>query len=216
MKPMLRRSSFLLGFSAALGALVAGSVVAFAGPGTSTSVRGEAPSRATDVFRAFDRARTVADALSPEAQERLAAISPAAPSAELDPGQIIGSESRRVVRPDGQVTYLVPTTRHQVCFLEPASGSTGCSNGSRLVNDGIEFSLTDPDGLGNREPTVLTGFVADDVVSVQVVAEDSRSADAAMTDGVLLAMSTSRPTALVVMFEDGSTRSVSIPSPPEG
>lgn len=215
MRPILRRSSFMLGFSAALGVLLAVSVVAFAGPDSSTSARAEAPSRATDVFTAFGRARTGDDALSPEAETILAAISPSAPSSTLDPGRIVPSESRRVVGPNGHVIYLVPTDKQLVCYVELVSNHAGCSDGSRLANDGVELSLIDPDGLGQGEPTVLSGFVAADVVSLQVSAQGNRLAGAVTGNGVFFVTSTSIPDGLVVAFEDGSMRPISIPSPPE-
>jgi hypothetical protein len=215
MKPIVRRSSFLLAFSLALGVFLTATVVALAGPSSFTSARTDAPSHAADVFTAFDRARTDADALSQEAATMLAAISPSAPSSALDPGKIVPAESRRVIGPNNRVIYLVPTEKQQVCYGVPDSHAVGCTDGSRLASDGVEFSLTDPDGLGQGEPTAVSGFVAADVVSVEVSTPDSRRSMAATLNGVFGASSTSVPDGLVVTFQDGSTRNIPIPSPPE-
>lgn len=212
---ILRRSSFLLGFSSALGVLLAVSVTALAGSEGSASSRAEAPARASDLFAAFDRARTADDALSPGAAKILGAISPSAPSSALDPGRIVASESRRVVGPNDQVTFLAPTEKQQVCFAVPESNESGCTDGSTLAADGVDLRLSDADGLGQGEPTVLSGFIADDVISVQVSSGGDRLTEAATANGVFYATTLSIPNAVVVTFQDGSERRIVIPAPPE-
>lgn len=212
---MLRRSSFLLGFSSAVGVLLAVSVVALAGPEGSASSRAEAPARASDVFAAFDRARTADDALSPEAEKMLSAISLSAPSLAVDPGLIVASESRRVVGPNNQVTFLAPTEKKQVCFAVPKANESGCTDGSMLAADGVDLRLSDADGLGQGEPTVLSGFTASDVVSVGVSSGGDRLTEAATANGVFYATTLSIPNAVVVTFQDGSERRIAIPAPPE-
>ncbi|MDH4147464.1 MAG: hypothetical protein OEY23_20095 [Acidimicrobiia bacterium] len=215
MKQPFRRTSFLLAFSAAMGILLATGVVAFAGPTNSTDSRAAVPTRASDVFPGFDRARTAGDALSTDAEAVLTSFSPSAPRPALDPGQIERTESRRVDGPSGQVAYLVPTVKEQVCFVLTASNDSGCSDGSRLATDGVELLLSDADGLGVGEPTVLTGFTVPGVVSIQVSTADGRLSDAAIARGVFYATVTSAPTGLDVKFADGTDRGIVIPSPPK-
>ncbi len=215
MKQPFRRSSFLLGCSAAMRTLLATGVVAFAGSTNTTASQTVVPTRASDVFPGFDRSRTDDDALSADAETILASFSPSAPRPTLDPGQIEQAESRRVDGPNGQVAYLVPTVKKQVCFVLTASNDSGCSDGSRLATDGVELLLSDADGLGVGEPTVLTGFTVPGVVSIRVSTADGRLGDAAIASGVFYTTATSAPTGLVVKFGDGTDRSIVIPSPPK-
>jgi hypothetical protein len=216
MRPsLLRRSSFLLAFSAAVGILSSLALVALAGAGSSISGREKAPAQASDVFAAFDRARAPADVLPAEAERALTELPASAPRSDLDPGRIVVGESRRVVGPGERVVYLAPTTKDNVCFVGPEPGHAGCSNGSRVASDGVELSLSDADGLGLGEPTVLSGFLAPDVVSVDVSVKGGRRLGAAVANGLFYATSTSVPVALVVTFRDGTERAIPIPAPPE-
>lgn len=216
MRPsFLRRSSFLLGFSAALGVISALAVVALAGPDGSNSTHSETPTRASDVFAAFDRARAPADVLPNEAERILTELPALAPRSDLDPGRIIVGDSRRVVGPGERVVYLAPTTKDNVCFVGPELEHAGCSNGSRLASDGVELTLFDVDGLGLGEPTILSGFLAPDVLSVDVSIDGKRRVGAAIANGLFYATSGSIPDALVVTFTDGTERTIPIPAPPE-
>jgi hypothetical protein len=102
-----------------------------------------------------------------------------------------------------------------VCFVVSESGESGCSDGSRLAADGVELQLLDADGLGQGEPTVLRGFIARDVISIQVASGTDRPTDAAMANGVFYATADSIPSAIVATFQGGSQHTIVIPSPPE-
>jgi hypothetical protein len=212
----LRRPSFLLGFATAVGSILALTVVAYAGSGSDGSDRPEQPRPAKESFAAFERARTGGDALSRDAAALLTPLSEEAPRSALDPGRIVATESRRVDGPSGEVTYLVPTDKGQVCFAAPSSGEVGCTDGTALVTDGIDLRLVDTDGLGHGEPSVLRGFVADEVGSVSVATADGNTRVASIANGIFLAVVPAVPEAVVVSFRDGTEQQLSIPPPPKG
>lgn len=213
----LRRTSFVLGFAAALGGVVAFAVVASAGgagPEEQLPTREQASS-ATLAFPAFQRTRSAGDALTPAAAALLAPLTANAPRPELDPGALLVTESRRIAGPAGEVAFLVPTEKGQVCFAALVSNEAGCSDGTALAQDGIDLRLLDEDGLGHGSPTVLRGFTADTVASVAVVSADRRVETASIANGMFLATSNAVPENVVVSFDDGTQRRLSISPPKE-
>lgn len=210
------RSLFLLGSAATLGAVLAFAVVAFAGgAGSGQDLRPLGERRpAAESFSAFQRAREAGDALTPTAAALLSSLVADAPRSELDPGALLVDDSRRIVGPLGEVAFVVPTDKEQVCFAFPASGEAGCSNGAALAADGIELQLLDEDGLGHGAPTVLRGFAAANVKAVSVSSSDGRTTTSSITRGMFLLRSSAAPDSVVVSFADGTERRLSI-SPPK-
>ena len=216
---LLRRTPFLLGFSAALGAVLALSVVAFASADGATSSDPATPADATSVVSSFSRARTSEDVLSPlasRALERLVAV--AAPSDALNPGLPEPSRSRRVTATaDGGargIVYLVPTSKKQVCYVITPSGQAGCSDGTGLVRDGVEWGLFDSDGIGVGSPTIVHGLVATNVTGLAIDA-DGKTTAATINDGAFYTEMAGTPESITLTLSDGTQREIGVPVPPK-
>lgn len=204
-----RRALFALGFSAAVGALLFTSVVAFAG---SSDVA--APVRATDVLTSFNRARTADDSVPASAMAVLKSLlASGAPSEALNPGTPLPADSRKTISANGQTTYLVPTDKGQACFVVSPSGDAGCTDGSALARDGIEWGLVDPDGFDTGQPTVVRGLVGKTVEGVSV-ASDAAPQQVALDDGAFYVELASKPTTITLRLAGGSERKVTVPAPP--
>ena len=206
-------SSVLLGFSAAVGALLAVSVVAFADTGSGQVTAARASVDPTTLLDSFQRPRTERDALSPEVDSELRTLSSTAPSDALAPGDPVAARSRRVTHDDGTTFFLVPTTRKQLCIAVVPGGAAGCTAGIGLAEDGVEFQLVDSDGLGQGDPTVVRGIVAAGAAGLEV-ASASGTHEAALVEGTFSISLSDVPTAVVVPMRDGSVRQVTIPAPP--
>lgn len=208
-------SSMLLGFSAAVGVLLAASVVAFANTGTAGQLTAaRAPVDPTTLLDSFQRPRAERDALSAEVDARLRSLSSTAPSDALAPGDPITARSRRVTHDDGTTFFLTPTTRKQVCIAVVPGGAAGCTAGIGLAEDGVEFQLMDADGLGLGKPTIVRGVVATGAAGLEVAYEGG-SREAPLVEGTFSILSSEVPTAVVVRMRDGSVRRVTIPAPPQ-
>ena len=212
--PFSRSASFVLGGSTAIGAMLAVSVVAFAGGGFDAGTEAAAPARATDVLPSFSRARTADDALPPSAQAGLARLlAGGAPSEALNPGTPLPAGSRKTISAYGQTTYLVPTDKEQACYVVSPSGDAGCTDGSGIARDGLEWGLVDPDGFDAGAPTVVHGLTGEGVTGVSV-ATGATSHPAIVRDGAFYLELQSKPTAITVRFVDGSDKEWTIPAPP--
>jgi hypothetical protein len=212
--PIPRTAAFVLGGSATVGALIALSVAAFAGGELSIAAKAAAPARATDVLPSFSRARTADDALPPSAREALARLlGEGAPTEALDPGTSLPGDSRRTVTAHGQTMYLVPTDKGLACYVLTPSGDAGCTDGSAIARDGVDWSFVDPDGLGVGAPTVVHGLTGANVAGINVAA-GTMSRPAVVQDGAFYVEFHSKPTAIIVRFADGSAKEITIPAPP--
>lgn len=204
-----RRALFALGLSAAVGAVLFTSVVAFAGGGEAA-----APAHATDVLTSFSRARTADDSAPASAVATLKSLlASGAPSEALNPGTPLPAESRKTISAYGQTTYLVPTDKGQACFVVIPSGDAGCTDGSALARDGIDWGLVDPDGFDVGEPTVVRGLVGEGVAGVSI-ADGATSQPAALDDGAFYVELASKPTKITLRFADGSVREITVRAPP--
>lgn len=216
MKRLITSSStMLLGFSAAVGALLAASVVAFADTGSAAQVTAARASvDPTTLLDTFQRPRTERDVLSAEVEARLSSLASTAPSDELAPGDLVTARSRRVTHDDGTTFFLTPTTRKQLCIAVVPGGSAGCTAGIGLAEDGVEFQLMDPDGLGQGQPTVVRGIVSTGAAGLEV-ASASGTQEAPLVEGTFSMSLSDVPTAVIVPMRDGSVRQVTIPAPPQ-
>jgi hypothetical protein len=216
MKRLITSSStMLLGFSAAVGALLAASVVAFASTGSAGQLTAERASvDPTTLLDSFQRPRTERDVLSAEVEARLGSLSATAPSDALAPGDPVVARSRRVTRDDGTTFFLTPTTRKQLCIAVVPGGSAGCTTGIGLAEDGVEFQLMDADGLGQGQPTVVRGIVSTGAAGLKV-ASASGTHEATLIEGTFSISLSDVPTAAIVAMRDGSVRQVTIPTPPQ-
>lgn len=216
MKRLITSSStMLLALSAAVGALLAVTVVALASTATAGqfgAARGSVDP--TTLLDSFQRPRTERDTLSAEVDTRLRSLSAAAPSDAVSPGEPIASRSRRVTHEGGTTFFLTPTTRNQVCIAVVPGGAAGCSAGVGLAQEGVEFQLMDSDGLGQGDPTIVRGIVAIGVVGLEIAYEGG-SHEAALVEGTFSIASTEVPTAVVIRLTDGSERRLIIPAPPQ-
>lgn len=208
--PFPRTTPLMLGASAAIGAMLAVSVVALAGTGTRVAV----PTRVADVLPSFSRARTPGDSLPASGQEGLVRLlASGVPSGALDPGVPLPGDSRKTITAYGQTTYLVPTDKGQVCYVVTPSGDAGCTDGSAIASNGLEWGLVDVDGFGTGAPTVVRGLTGPGVTGISV-ATGATSHPALLRDGAFSVEVASRPTAISARFADGSQREWAIPQPP--
>jgi len=127
---------------------------------------------------------------------------------------LVTARSRRVTHDDGTTFFLTPTTRKQVCVAVEPGGSAGCTTGIGLAEDGVEFQLRDSDGLGQGDPTVIRGIVANGAAALDV-ASTGGSHEAPLVEGTFSISLSDVPTAVVVRMRDGSVRQVTIPAPPQ-
>ena len=144
-------SSVLLGFSAAVGALLAVSVVAFADTGSGQVTAARASVDPTTLLDSFSDLARSGMRFRPRLTRELRTLSSTAPSDALAPGDPVAARSRRVTHDDGTTFFLVPTTRKQLCIAVVPGGAAGCTAGIGLAEDGVEFQLVDSDGLGQGD-----------------------------------------------------------------
>lgn len=211
------RPSFLLGVSAALGAVLAVSVIAFAG-GSEGSL--QSPARtvaATALLASFVGDRSGTDELPAQARAELTELVAAAPSSELNPGTLVFTASRRPLTDtsNGLEMYVVPTAKGDACYLLTPSNHSGCITGVRLGADDVDWGLFDPDGIGQGAPLVVHGLTTGRVTAVELIfAADARPA--LLHDGAFVAVvpnAAGYPTGLRIRA-GGKSSTISIPQAP--
>jgi len=223
--------TFWLGFSVALGGILAVAVVALAAPKgstppgkTSKASDARIPSGpAASALSVLQRPATAADQLpaatATTADDTLAGS--AGLSADVKPGALALVKSRRLLNGLGSQAvslYAVPTSKGQVCTVFSAVyGSAGCfAQFSSEVP--ISYDVRDIDQVGSGLPAIVDGLAPDNVASIDVDVDGTLHQATLANNGFFYELpdASSWPNALVVHYTDGSSRTLSIaglPSP---
>jgi hypothetical protein len=161
----------------------------------------------------LDSTRTTSDSLDPAALDTATRYLSGAPSDQLDPGQLEFSQSRRLFAKVGSADgafYVIPTSKGQLCYVITGFSSAGCLASAPLASTGIDWGLSDNDGLGTGEPLVVHGLVANEVVGVDVVA-GGKIHQAVLTNNAFYTELEGLPDALIV--HRAGNRDTRIPVP---
>lgn len=137
----------------------------------------------------------------------------------MNPGQLELGRSRRLFAKVGSAAsafYVVPTSKGQLCYVIVGFSSAGCLAPAPLASSGIDWGLSDSDGLGTGGPLVVHGLVADDIVGVDVVAGGEIQAAALSNNGFYAELQGKRfPEALIVRRDGGRDTRIPVPQLPE-
>jgi hypothetical protein len=216
---------FWLGFSAAIGGLLTFAVIAYAAQTRSSPSRqavlkeANGPTQGSGFnLAALDKPRTPADDFQGDAAEIASHLFDGVPSADVDPGSILTSKSRLLLSNLGARSgrfYVVPTIKGQLCYVITGYADSGCVSPSPLDLNGIDWGLSDNDGIGEGEPLIVHGLVANDVREVDVVVSGSRE-QATLANNAFYSEVEGAvwPSALLVTFADGRQTRIATPSPP--
>jgi hypothetical protein len=221
---MLKRHwMFWLGFSVALGGILALAVIAMARSSKSPTTRAaNAPSvPAASAVGALNRPATAADALPPEAAATAAALLNGAPSASSDanPGSLASSKSRRLLSGLGSMgvsLYAIPTSKGAVCTVFSGTyGSAGCFD--RFTNEApVSLDVRDVDQLGGGLPAIVDGLAPSNVKAIDVTVDGQRQSATLAHNAFFyeLASSSAWPQAVTITYRNGATRTLSLATAP--
>jgi hypothetical protein len=220
-----RHAGFWLGFSIALGGVLAGAVLAFGSSGNrprATLQPAIPPATPASAISILSRTGTVADRLPAAAVNALRSVVPPAeiPST-LNPGTPAGAQAKLALRDlgtDHVSLYIVPTSKGQVCSVFSADyGTMGCFD--RFTEETpISWSVADPDRLGAGIPAIVTGIVPDSVTAVDVKI-DGQDAPAALANNAFfyeVPAAASWPQAIVATFANGAIATIDVAPAPQG
>jgi hypothetical protein len=221
---MLKRHwKFWLGFSVALGGILAIAVVALARPSKGPTVRAAtAPSvPAAASMGALNRPATAADALPSEAAATADTLLNGAPSASSDanPGSLASSKSRLLLSglgSRGASLYAIPTSKGAVCTVFNGTyGSAGCFD--RFTDDApVSVDVRDVDQVGGGLPAIVDGLAPSNVKAIDVTVDGRRHAATLANNAFFyeLASSSAWPQAVTITYRNGATRIVSLAPAP--
>jgi hypothetical protein len=218
----INRPSFVLGFAAAIGALLAVGTVAVARPHSSARAKAPArvdtpvPSRAP--LAVLRRPRNASDDL-PEALEEDAAGLAGGP--ELAPavrnGAVSLPSSRLALSDLGEKNaslYLVPTAKGRICLLL-TNGPEGCDTLPFTPARPANWGLFDTDGYRTGSPTGVYGIVPNNVDRVTVVDDRGTRTDARLANNAYyleLGNGAAMPKSIILRFTDGASATMEVPT----
>jgi hypothetical protein len=223
---LTKSKTFWIGFSIALGGILAVSVAAFGhGGGTQISNVKADPTPPppagppADVIAALQTPRTAADALTGAAAATAQGLSTgqAAVQSDLQPGGLDLGQSRRLLDGVGSSNvslFAIPTSKGQVCTVFSAVyGTAGCTAGFTREAP-ISWDVRDPDQLGGGAPAIVNGLVPNDVASVSVSLDGTTHEATLQRNGFFyeLPSTASWPDAIIVGYKNGSTLKLEIAS----
>jgi hypothetical protein len=214
---------FWLGFSVAIGGILAVAVVAMARPsGSPTKEATSDPGTpAASSVGALNRPATAADALPAEAAAIAGALLSGAPSSssESNPGSLASSKSRRLLSglgSRGVSLYVVPTSKGQVCTVFSGTyGSAGCFD--RFTDEAsVSLDVRDVDEVGGGLPAIVDGLAPSNVKAIDVTVGGQRHAATLGNNAFFyeLASPSAWPEALTITYRNGATRTISIAAAP--
>ena len=191
---MISTPKVLLGFSLAIGLVLAFTSLAFAQRGshnTAPDSTSSAPlASSLGVFlRPATSSDTAPGAIASELQDLTGSASAAA-STSL--GSVDSSQMRRLVESGGTSIYAAPTDTGAVCFAI-TNGPAGCDDSSNFADGPMSVGVFDA-ALGSGTPMAVYGVIENDVRSVTVT--DS---------GGNVVKATVGGNAFVAQLSDGST-----------
>lgn len=217
----ISRTSFVLGFAAATGALLAVGAVAIARPGSADGPQAVSapasgvPSQAP--LAVLSAPRRPSDALPAELVQSASSL---AGGPELAPevrnGAVRVEASHLALSNLGAKArsfYIVPTAKGLVCVVI-TDGAQGCEEGRFDAAHPASWGMSDVDGYRHGTPTDVDGLVPNNAVRVTVVDDKGGRTDARVGNNayyVELADGTAMPTSVVVYFAGGGSATIDLP-----
>jgi hypothetical protein len=217
----MSRPSFVLGFAAAIGGLLALGTVALARPHSTPrpatrSVRATgAPSSAP--LAVLSQPREAKDDLPAELVPSVADL---AGGPELAPevrnGAVRIGSSHLALSNLGAAKasfYIVPTAKSRVCLVI-TNGSQGCAEDHFTVAQPATWGLTDVDGYRKGKSTSVDGLVPNNVVRVTVVDDHGARTDARLANNAYyleLPNPIAMPTEIVLGYAGGGSATITLP-----
>jgi hypothetical protein len=218
----ISRPSFVLGFAAAIGGLLAVGTVALARahptsrPATSSAHVTGAPSSAP--LAVLSQPREAKDDLP---NGLVASVSDLAGGPELAPelrnGAVQTGSSHLALSNLGAAKasfYVVPTAKGRVCLVI-TNGPQGCDDGHFTVARPATWGLTDADGYRKGRPTSVDGLVPNNVVHVTVVDDHGGRTDARLANNAYyleLPNPIAMPTEIVLAYAGGGSATIDLPN----
>lgn len=221
---MSKRMTFWAGFSLAVGAILAVSVIAFAGGprkpvSASTAAAASPSSPPAQALAALQRPRKNNDAL-PQAEAGVAASlldGQGAIAESARPGALLTNESRLLLTRLGVQHarfYAFLTSKGGVCYVITA-GPAGCAQEvSRSVP---AIGQYDPDRVGAGTPMAFYGLLPNDATAVDIVVDGNPRPAVVAQNAFFYQLGASDPAsanAIVIKFRDASAQTLALPEPP--
>jgi hypothetical protein len=218
----ISRSSFVLGFAAAIGALLAVGAVAVARPHSSARAKlpasRETPTPSRAPLAVFEQPRGPRDDLPASLRASAADL---AGGPELEPevrnGTVALSSSRLALSDLGAKEaslYLLRTAKGRVCMVL-TNGPQGCDTLPFTAARPASWGLVDTDGYRKGSPTSLYGIVPNNVDRVTVVDDLGTRADARLGSNAFyleLGDGSAMPTSIVLGYAGGDSATIDLPA----
>ena len=216
---LTKRPAFWLGFSLALGMLLAASVVALA---TGGSPRTRVPTSSgplKETLAAFseEAGSDPLPAAIVAAAQALTESSADVPDAAR-PGSLDLTKGRLLLDhlgSQGMSLYAVPTDKGEACGFLTDYGTIGCAH-AFTDQAPVAWNLADVDGFGSGSPPILAGLLPNDVTAVKVLVDGVEEAAVVGNNGFFyeLPRNDAWPKVLVVVHQAGGVDTVTLPSAP--
>jgi len=217
----ISRTSFVLGFAAAIGGLLALGTVALARPHSrphpATRSARATGTPSTAPLAILSRARGPKDDLPAGLVADAAQL---AGGPELAPevrnGTVQTGSSHLALSDLGSAKasfYVVPTAKGRVCIVI-TNGPEGCIEDHFTTAQPATWGLADADGYRKGSPTSVDGLVPNNVVRVTVVDDHGGRTDARVGNNAYyleLPNPVAMPTQIVVGFAGGGSATVTLP-----
>jgi hypothetical protein len=217
----ISRPSFVLGFAAAIGALIALAAVAVARPHPTPRpvraavVKRGVPSR--DPLAVLSSPRSAKDELPPGLAHSVADL---AGGPELAPevrnGAVRAGSSYLALADLGSRNislYIVPTAKDRVCLVM-ANDPQGCNTVDFTPEQPGTWGMFDADGYRTGAPTSVYGLVPNNVIRVTIVDDGGTSTIARLANNAYfleLADATALPKSIILSFSDGGSATMAVP-----
>jgi hypothetical protein len=218
----MNRPSFVLGFAAAIGCLLAVGTAALAGPHSSprTATPEARPTGTPSLapLAILSHPRSAKDNLPPGL---VASVADLAGSAELAPevrnGTVLIASSHLALSDLGASRssfYVVPTSKGRICLVI-TNGPQGCEDAGFTPARPGTWGLVDPDGYGKGGPTSVYGLVPNNADRVTVVDDHGAGSDAPLANNAYyleLPNPIAMPKEIVLSLAGGGSAKIAIPT----
>ena len=216
------RTSFVLGFAATGGVLLAVGAVALARPGSAEGPRsGPAPVSGVPSqapLAVLSKPRRPDDALPPALAASASALAGGPELApEIRNGAVRVEASHLALSnlgAEARSFYIVPTAKGRVCVVI-TNGAEGCEEGNFGAAHPASWGLSDVDGYRHGTPTEVDGLVPNNVVRVTVVDDKGGRTAARVGNNAYyaeLAEGAAMPTSIVLDYADGGSATIDLPA----
>jgi hypothetical protein len=216
---IIRRHGLWLSTSLIVGIALAISVAASA-KGETTGASSPDTGKAASAMSALRRARAAADSIPASSRGFVKTQRPVNVAESLFEGAWQLGGSRRLLAGAGASranVFAVPTDRGHVCsiiFVPPVAAAGGCVDDFNTVTP-VGWTAFDPDGVDTGSAVIVGGVAPDDVASVGVVVNGATFAAKLARNAFLYQPldNASYPSAIVVTYANGTSRTVEIQDP---